>query len=79
MLQPDWIPTDADVIQWYAPDERMTGAWIDDRIIVLEASITSSTRNDFNTVIPFVDAIVCVADLSCRGYPSFASPEKVSS
>lgn len=78
VLHPDWDPTDADAIQWYKPDKGVTGAWINDNIIALEASTMPSKREELNSIMPFVDAMVFVGDLSCCGKPSFTSPKKVS-
>lgn len=56
----------------------MTGAWINDNIIALEASTIPNKREELSSILPLVDAIVFVGDLSCCGCPGFTSPKKVS-
>lgn len=78
VLQPEWNPTETDVIQCYVPTKSLSGAWISKDLIALEANTKHTTQKELSKIMPLVDGIVCVADISTLDYRYMVDPGKVS-
>ncbi|KAI3092677.1 hypothetical protein CBS147333_10213 [Penicillium roqueforti] len=76
VLQPEWNPTETDVIQCYVPTKSLSGAWISKDLIALEANTKHTTQKELSKIMPLVDGIVCVADISTLDYRYMVDPGK---